>query len=118
MKKVALGELISHIMSIIIVVLVIVGIVLFIVNYVDAKNLLAMAQTNEEIDNIIKDKTANILLFVGLNYLICILLGAISSFLYALKYKPNNKIIICKIASALIPGCILAILIIIWMGLK
>ncbi len=62
MKKITLGELISHIISIIVIALIIAGTIFFIVKYVTTAGEINNASTADAIDAIVKAATGNFIL--------------------------------------------------------
>ena len=118
MKKITLVELISHIISIVFIYVCRKQAGIFIVKYVTTAGEINNASTADAIDAIVKAATGNFILYVGLNFLLCTLIEAVACFLYSFQDRMNSKMLLAKIALAVLPTVILVIYILIWMNLK
>ena len=111
------GELISHIITAISLLMMLAGIVYFIVLYTNTANEIKNALP-EAVDEIVTNNTGNFIKYIGLNFLLSAGLGAVGAMIYAFFGKSNGKIILTKVGLAVLPTVLLVIFIIIWMTLK
>ena len=111
------GELISHIITAISLLMMLAGIVYFIVLYTNTASDLKNASA-EAVDTIIQNGTGNFIKYIGLNFLLSAGIGAVGAMIYAFSGKNNGKVILTKVGLAVLPTIVLVILVLVWMTLK
>ncbi len=114
------AKTISHILTIIGLVLVILGTVYFIVQYNFAKAEVAQAANQEQIDEIVRNYTGGFLLYVGLGAFLTVIILLTGTLFYAFgeQSKKAGPMFFLKIASVVLPMVLLVFYILIWMTLK